>query len=596
MDASTSHTSTSRFEPGSAEGADDGPSCHVCGYSRLGLPSQGLCPECGEPPSPELSRAIAFPQATAELTLAKTQSERAWLACVGVGLVLLVVSSISALRVALVMRSGAVSVAAVNMPAPKVWAASLIQRSVGNRPGEWGVAGTVAVLGCVLGVWLVTEPQSLQPRNESPVSIRRLARCASVILTGGLLGVLLGGYTIPYGWSNSASKALLVAVALVELPANTLLYLHLRGIARRLRDRRAETLLDTCVWLVPAVVAGAAALIVMNRAWNGESRLDDVSGLHPWRLATAGYGAAAVVCGVVATAAVVRLVAATLGAAAGGRAAGITRHAAGIPQFLRDRLRQLTRDDAARWLVVLGIAWWLCNLWPVAKDAVDRFAGDGVGGSVPFFNFPGPKVHLVPLAHSYYRPVAQFALDSLLLVWLLTAGDLGARAGRGSALRLATRWSATVLIGLVIGWRLADPQFDQHRLMRSHAAVLIACVEVPLTLLLYLHLAQMASSAGARKLGRGLATLAFATVSVMLMPPAAMYLFRGLRRREYQSDAGLLAAGIYTAASLAVALLAASAITRLAVILLAKRDGPVAPDARAAAAMSDGTTENLYSG
>src|SRR4030095_7451234 len=124
------------------------------------------------------------------------------------------------------MPLGAVSLPAVNMPAPKIPAASLLQRSIGNQPGPWGVAGTFAVLASILGVWLITEPQSLRP-SEPALSLRRTARWSSVLLTGGALGVLLGGYPISYGRDQRALLALLGTLALVELPANTLLYLHL---------------------------------------------------------------------------------------------------------------------------------------------------------------------------------------------------------------------------------------------------------------------------------------------------------------------------------------------------------------------------------
>src|SRR6185436_10033365 len=87
---------------GCGPGAEQGPTCHVCGYSRRGLPAQGLCPECGEAPSPRVTLSIA--QATAALTLARTHADRAWLWSVGLGLVLLVVASFTAARVALVME------------------------------------------------------------------------------------------------------------------------------------------------------------------------------------------------------------------------------------------------------------------------------------------------------------------------------------------------------------------------------------------------------------------------------------------------------------------------------------------------------------
>jgi hypothetical protein len=556
MDASAAH-SVSR---GLAPVTDDGPSCHVCGYSRLGIPAQGLCPECGEPPSPPVS----IGEATAALTLAKTQSDRAWLWCVGLGLALLVVCSVSALRVALVMRAGSAAVAAVNLPAPKVWASSLVQRSIGNRPGEWGIAGTLAVLGCLVGVWLATEPRSLRPAGESPVSVRRLARWLAVVLTGAGLGVLLGGYSIPYGWSEAASRALLVSVALVELPVNTLLYLHLRGVAKQLRDRRAEALLDVCAWLVPAVIAAAAALTVLHMQWEGEART-----VRPWRLATLAYGAAAATCGVIATAAVVRLALTALSAAAGDGPVLLARRAARLPRRVRRALGVLRRADVARWLVVLGIVWWLWNLWPAAAHALTRSSRDAVGGTVPFFNFPGPKVLIQPLTYAYYPVVSQFALDTLLLVWLLTARGV---CRHESVLRPAARWAAVVLIGLAIGWRLSDPLFDRGLLPLHRAAVIIVCIEAPLTLLLYLHLAVLASRVGARGLGMALGTLAFVTTAMLVTPAVVVYLYRGLPRRAFDSDAAHLVAGVYVCASLAVALLAASALARLAVVLLTTGD------------------------
>ena len=559
MDASAAHSGLR----GQVPVTDDGPACHVCGYSRRGIAAQGLCPECGEPPSPPVS----IGEATAALTLAKTQADRAWLWYIGLGLALLVVCSVSALRVALVMRAGGASVAAVNLPAPKVWAASLVQRSIGNRPGEWGIAGTLAVLGCLVGVWLATEPQSLRAGDESALSSRRLARWSAVTLTGAGLGMLLGGYAIPYSWSDAASRALLVAVALVELPVNTLLYLHLRGLARRLRDRRAEALLDTCAWLVPAVVAGAAALMVLRMQWDEDFRM-----LRAWYLATLAYGAAAAVCGVVATAAVVRLVMTALSAAAGGWPATLGRRAARLPRRVRRKLGLVTRADAARWLVVLGIAWWVWNLWPAAAHALTRSSRDSVGGTVPFFNFPGPKVLVLPLTNSYFPSVSQFALDTLLLVWLLTARGV---TRDESVLRPAARWAAVVLIGLSIGWRLSDPQFESGLLPLHRAAAIIVCVEAPLTLLVYLHLASLASRVAGRRLGRGLAALGVTSTVMLVTPAVVVYLYRGLPRRSFDSDTAHLVAGVYVAVSLAVGLLAASAQARLALVLLARRVEPV---------------------
>lgn len=561
MEASTAdHTSRQLAAAGERDAdlaADHGPACHVCGYSRRGIAADVPCPECGEPPSPPVSVG----EATAALALAKTQADRAWLWCVGLGLALLVVSSVSALRVALVMRAGNASVAVVNVPAPKVWAASLVQRSVGSRPGEWGIAGTLAVLGCLVGVWLATEPRALRPAAESSVSARRLTRWLAVALAGAGLGALLGGYAIPYYGSTEASYAVLAAVALVELPVNALLYLHLRGLARQLHDRRAGALLDWCVWLVPAVVAGAAVLMVVHVLGQGELR-----SIRPWLLATTLFGAAAVACGVGATVAVVRLAVTALAAAAGDTPAVLARRVARLPRRLRRTLGVLSGGDAARWLVVLGITLWLWNMWPAAAQAMTRSSHDRVGGAIPYFNFPGPKVHVMPLVHNYFPTVSRFPLDALLIVWLMTARGIG-RPDRST--RSAARWAAVVLIGLSVGWRLSDSHFDAGILPLHHAAVLTVAVEAPLTLLVYVHLATLARDLGARRLATQLGVLALAVTGLLLTPAVGWYAFRGLPRRAFDSGPALLASGVYVAAALAVALLAASAVARLGLLLLA---------------------------
>jgi len=540
--------------------AEQGPSCHVCGYSRRGLPARGLCPECGEPPSPPVSFSVS--DATAVLTFAKTQADRAWLWCVALGLVLLVVSSFSAARVALLMRAEGASVAAVNIPAPKVWVASLVQRSVGNRPGEWGVAGTLAVLGCLVGVWLVTEPRALRPAGESPVSVRRLARWSAVLLSGGVLGVLLGGFSISYYSSRNMDRALLGSVALAELPANTMLYMYLRQLARRLGDRRAGALFDLCALLVPAAIAGGAALLVLNVTWG-----EHVS-RRPWQLMTAVYGAAAVAGGVVATVAVVRLAATTLLAAAGGGAASLAGSATRLPRLVRQWVQRLEAADLWRWLLVLGLAWSMWNLWAAAESSLFADSRDRVGGTVPSFNFPGPKVMVLSLVRTY-PPTPTLALESLLIVWLLTCG----RGGVGRAervLRRAARWGAVVLVGLAVGWRLSDPQFERPYLQLHHHAVLIVLIEAPLTLLVYLHLALVARREGAAKVGRALAILAALAPVLMATPPVVTYLLRGLPRRQFDSDAAHLLAGAYTAVALAVGLVAASALARLLAVLVAR--------------------------
>ena len=229
-----------------------------------GAAGAGAVPQCGEPPSPPVSISLA--RATAALTLAKTQADRAWLWCVGLGLVVLVVTSISTAHVALVMQAGGASVAAVNLPARRSGWRAWSNAPVGNRPAEWGVSGTLAVLGCLVGVWLVTEPQALRPAGESPVSIRRLARWSAVLLTGGVLGVLLGGYSIPYFGSRNTSRAA-GGGRTGGLPANPCFTCTCGNCAAPARPAGGGAFYSGAV-LVPVVVAGAAGMLVLSEVWD----------------------------------------------------------------------------------------------------------------------------------------------------------------------------------------------------------------------------------------------------------------------------------------------------------------------------------------
>src|SRR5439155_2957811 len=157
--------------------------------------------------------------------------------------------SAAALRVTLVMPVGALSVAAVNVTAPKIPAAALVQRSIAGRPGEWGVAGTMAVLASVLALWLITERASFAGHDEHALSLRRAARWAGVLTCGAVVGALLSwndGYVYPR--DGIGRMLLLGAVLLCELPSGALRYVYLKRLAAQLGDRRAAAMLSQCAW------------------------------------------------------------------------------------------------------------------------------------------------------------------------------------------------------------------------------------------------------------------------------------------------------------------------------------------------------------
>src|SRR5687768_10936843 len=354
--------------------------CHACGYSRLGLHAGARCPECGESPAPPIA-PIMLDVAGA----ARDRAEQTWLATVATGLALLIVSSVAALKVALIMPLGGLALIAVNAPGPKLWAASLLQRSIG-RPGEWGVMGTVAVLGNVLAVWLITERRALHDAGDGIFSIRAAARWSCVLGCGALAGVLWGHYPITRSWGWDALPVLAAAVGLVELTANTLLYVHLRRLAARFEPAggRAAALLGTAAALLPVTCAVGVGISLVRGHMQDQP-------VVPWRYAQAAYGALAMATGMLMCAGVLRLLAQSALAATDQSVASLAGKLARLRGLL-GRLAGAVRADPARWAAVCGLLIWLWNTRPlVALSAVfeHRLA---LGGDLPFLNFLGPKV------------------------------------------------------------------------------------------------------------------------------------------------------------------------------------------------------------
>jgi hypothetical protein len=122
-----------------------------------------------------------------------------------------------------------------------------------------------------------------------------------------------------------------------------------------------------------------------------------------------------------------------------------------------------------------------------------------IGGAAPGLNVPGPKLWATPLLQ---RPLGRWpetpgvvgtrtAMLSLLAVWLITAPCGVARLQRDQALRLLTRWLSVALFGLAFGTMLTAQGLWGDELPPLRL-LLIAVVELPGALLLYLYLRRLA--------------------------------------------------------------------------------------------------------
>src|SRR5687768_1383224 len=543
--------------------------CHACGYSRLGLHAGARCPECGESPAPPIA-PIMLDVAGA----ARDRAEQTWLATVATGLALLIVSSVAALKVALIMPLGGLVLIAVNAPGPKLWAASLLQRSIG-QPGEWGVMGTVAVLGNVLAVWLLTEPRALHDGNDGFFSIRAAARWSCVIGCGALAGVLLGYYPISRSWGWDGLPILATAVGMVELPANTLLYLHMRRLANRFdaAGGRAGAMLGAAAVLLP-VTCGIGVVMSIVR---GQMQDQPVVA---WRFAQAAYGGLAMATGMLMCAGVLRLFAQAALAATDQSIASLAGKLARLRGSL-GRLAGAVRADPARWAAVLGLALWLWNTKPLIALAAMVDHRHALGGDLPLVNFLGPKVWAVAVNQNHYSSYhgttnRAAIISTVLAVWLVTSlRPAGLPAWRWAV----ARWLPTLMVGWAVGLALTIQRADYSIRASYWAAAVMILVEAPATFVVYRYLARLAENAAAHatstKLAAHLRLVSFAAPALILSPLAFFALSAPLRG-HHEHPLALMACALYGMLAIAAGVAAWAVVAKLTWALATwKRPAPL---------------------
>lgn len=548
--------------------------CVACGYPRIGLSDIAVCPECGHDP-------IDVPLPSAQMA-----TDAWWARSVLAGLVLLGVSTFVMLGVTLYMRyrgDWGGSLPILNYPGPKVWGSALLQRSIGSAPGEWGVAGTRFGLLALLGIWFITAPRPAERLEEATFSLRRLCRWGTLLLSGGVLGVLLGEDGVA-AWNEAERDGFhLLLLSMVELPAAMLLYLYLLRLSRPLGDRQLVKSLQVLAIAVPVCVAVAVVFLLTGEFWR-----DHKHGL-PQLILLGAYGAACVGLGALGTATIGRLAIGLLPAAAGN-----TFKTPSIPSFAR-----LTGwwhslagspNRLTRLCIAGGLVGWLLASIAALGDVLMLDLREGYGGNWPMLNVPGPKVWAVPLAGrfedggwAYWSEGDGNALIHVLFValclWPITLHGLREREHEARvSLRRATRWVPALLLGLAIGVIVGFDGHGRFPLLNAMSAHTMASaitlpltmfVEAPATLLLYLYLARIAQTIGRPGLERQLSWVGITMTTLILAGngffAASQMLPRELRRELVVN----LPIALYGAAAVVVGLWATWCVLTLTRALVA---------------------------
>jgi hypothetical protein len=207
----------------------------------------------------------------------------------------------------------------------------------------------------------------------------------------------------------------------------------------------------------------------------------------------------------------------------------------------------------------------ICSV--LVQPFVDR------GGTAPSLNLPGPKLWAIPLL---LRPLGStpalpgvlgtfVAMASLLAICLITAPCELPRVKQFNLVRLGARWGCIAVFGMAFGVMMAAQGMNVTELPPLRL-LLVAGVELPGAILLYVNLRRLAENVPGQSRREAFDRLVMAVPAVIFVGVLGLTAqwWWDLERRSFPAHALLVVSAIYSAIALAIGVMASLAIASLA--------------------------------